>query len=70
MISNDDVQYLKGLVLSDNLFWYPSDKVCRKVMTINDMMNEPGPLAYFTNSDYINLWNCELDEFVILKKLR
>ena len=45
--------------------WIDLDNKYRQITCITDRSDEPGPVAYFANGEYVALWNCEFSQFGI-----
>lgn len=53
------------------LAWFPDDDVgyIRVVKSIAGHVAEDGKCAFFAGGEYAALYNCPIDDFVILKRL-
>ena len=73
-MNDDQIETLKShLMADDQLVWNPDTTTCRKIIKIGKGPNvdpcdepEPSECAYFSNGEYVALYNCEPYQFKIL----
>jgi len=57
--------------MCDGVFWCPDPETCKKVISITDRpaQHEPSLCANFGAGSYVSLFFCELNEFIVGKRL-
>jgi hypothetical protein len=69
-MNEEEELLLKALVEGGKgVFWCPEGVTSRKVTSVRERLSEPGLCAHFQNGEYVALYNCELSDFILGKRI-
>lgn len=69
-MDEEQINQLESLLAQGHkLFWSPDNSTAREVVSIGDPpqeeVPEPSRCGYFENGQFVALWNCEIEHFIV-----
>ena len=69
-MNEEEEMLLKAHVESGSIvLWVPDTSTAKRVVSVRERVSEPGLCAHFSNGEHVALYNCELSDFVVGKRL-
>lgn len=65
---NEEIECLKRALKTHEVMWIPDSLTARTIKLIGSNSDEPSPVAYFENGEFLALDNCVISEFAKVER--